>query len=141
LDRVERYPNLRGWVFDPNAGAQQMAQQLEKGTHPLQVERGVGPIEFISHSQDPAPMSQGAARVDEAIRNGWLVHDGNRELRSHVLNATRKTTGAGEKYRFDRPADAKGEKRRRYPIDLFTALIMGHNVASDPVVDITMNVW
>jgi hypothetical protein len=27
------------------------------------------------------------------------------------------------------PRDAQGEKRKRYPIDLFTALIMGHNVA------------
>jgi phage terminase large subunit-like protein len=130
LDRHERYPRLRGWVMDPNAGAQQMAQQLEKGEHPLQVERGIGPIEFIEHSQDNAPMSQGAARIDEAIRNGWLVHDGDRALRAHVLNAVRKAIGA-EKYRFDRPRDAQGEKRKRYPIDLFTALIMGHNVAVD----------
>jgi phage terminase large subunit-like protein len=78
--------------MDPNAGAQQMAQMLEKGEHPLQVERGIGPIEFIAHSQDNAPMSQGAWRVDEAIRNGWLVHDGDRQLRSHVLNAVRKAT-------------------------------------------------
>jgi hypothetical protein len=40
LDREERWPRLRGWVMDPNAGAQQMAQLLEKGEHPLQVERG-----------------------------------------------------------------------------------------------------
>ena len=75
-------------------------------------------------------MSQGAARIDEAIRNGWLVHDGDRALRAHVLNAVRKVTGP-EKYRFDRPRDAQGDKRRRYPIDLFTGLIMGHNVAVD----------
>lgn len=130
LDRHERYPRLRGWVMDPNAGAQQMAQLLEKGEHPLQVERGVGPIEFIAHSQDNAPMSQGAARVDEAIRNGWLVHNGDRALRSHVLNAVRKSTAA-EKYRFDRPRDAQGEKRKRYPIDLLTGVVIGHNVAVD----------
>jgi phage terminase large subunit-like protein len=130
LDRVERWPRLRGWVMDPNAGAQQMAQLLEKGEHPLQVARGIGPIEFIAHSQDNAPMSQGAWRIDESIRNGWLVHDGDRTLRTHVLNAVRKVVGP-EKYRFDRPRDAQGEKRKRYPIDLFTALIMGHNVAVD----------
>lgn len=134
LDRHERYPRLRGWVMDPNAGAQQMAQLLEKGQHPAQVARGIGPIEFIEHSQDNAPMSQGAARIDEAIRNGWLVHDGDRRLRAHVLNAVRKTVGP-EKYRFDRPRDAQGEKRKRYPIDLFTALIMGHNVAVDELGD------
>lgn len=130
LDRHERYPRLRGWVMDPNAGAQQMAQLLEKGEHPLQVARGIGPIEFISHSQDNAPMSEAARRLDEAIRNGWLVHDGDRDLRKHVLNAVRKATGP-EKYRFDRPRDAQGEKRKRYPIDLLTGLLIGHNVAVD----------
>lgn len=130
LDRHERFPRLRGWVMDPNAGAQQMAQLLEKGEHPLQVERGIGPIEFIAHSQDNAPMSEAARRLDEAIRNGWLVHDGNRKLRAHVLNAVRKATGP-EKYRFDRPRDAQGERRKRYPIDLLTGLLIGHNVAAD----------
>jgi len=140
LDRHERYPRLRGWVMDPNAGAQQMAQLLEKGEHPLQVERGIGPIEFIAHSQDNAPMSEAARRFDEAVRNGWLVHNGDRKLRAHVLNAVRKPTGP-EKYRFDRPRDAQGEKRKRYPIDLLTGLLMGHNVASEPAVDISANVW
>jgi phage terminase large subunit-like protein len=107
-----------------------MAQMLEKGEHPLQVERGGGPIEFIAHSQDNAPMSEAARRLDEAVRNRWLVHDGDRELRQHVLNAVRKPTGP-EKYRFDRPRDAQGEKRKRYPIDLLTGLLMGHNVAVD----------
>jgi phage terminase large subunit-like protein len=140
LDRHERYPRLRGWVMDPNAGAQQMAQLLEKGEHPLQVERGIGPIEFIAHSQDNAPMSEAARRFDEAVRNGWFVHNGDRDLRKHVLNAVRKATGP-EKYRFDRPRDAQGARRKRYPIDLLTGLLMGHNVAVDPVVDVAANVW
>jgi phage terminase large subunit-like protein len=130
LDRHERFPRLRGWVMDPNAGAQQMAQLLEKGEHPLQVARGIGPLEFIAHSQDNAPMSEAARRLDEAVRNGWLVHDGDRELRKHVLNAVRKPTGP-ERYRFDRPRDAQGEKRKRYPIDLLTGVLMGHNIAVD----------
>jgi phage terminase large subunit-like protein len=132
LDRHERFPRLRGWVMDPNAGAQQMAQLLEKGEHPQQVARGIGPLEFIDHSQDNAPMSEAARRLDEAIRNGWLVHDGDRELRKHALNAVRKPTGP-EKYRFDRPRDAQGEKRKRYPIDLLTGVLMGHNVAADEI--------
>lgn len=141
LDRHERYPRLRGWVMDPNAGAQQMAQLLEKGEHPLQVARGIGPLEFIAHSQDNAPMSEAARRLDEAIRNRWLVHDGNRDLRKHVLNAVRKPTGP-EKYRFDRPRDAQGEKRKRYPIDLLTGVLMGHNIAVDrDAIDIAANVW
>lgn len=125
LDRQDRFPRLRGWVMDPNAGAKQMAHMLEDGTHPLQASRGVGPIEFVEHSQKNATMAEAARRLDEAIRNGWLVHDGDRELRKHVLNAVRKTTGV-EEYRFDRPRDARTSK---YPIDLLTGLLMGHNVA------------
>jgi phage terminase large subunit-like protein len=129
LDRHERYPNLRGWVMDPNAGAKQMAQMLEDGSHPLQAERDLGPIEFVEHSQKNATMAEAARRLDEAIRNGWLVHTGDRRLRQHVLNAVRKTTGV-EEYRFDRPRDARTSK---YPIDLLTGLLMGHNVAVDEV--------
>jgi phage terminase large subunit-like protein len=103
LDRHERYPNLKGWVMDPSAGATQMVQQLEKGEHPLQVARGSGPLEYVGHSQDNAPMSQAAVRFDEAVRSGWFVHDGDRTLRAHVLNGVRKPTGP-EKYRYDRPA-------------------------------------
>jgi phage terminase large subunit-like protein len=127
LDRHERYPNLRGWVMDPNAGAQQMGQMLEDGTHPLQQERGIGPLEFVQHSQKNAAMCEAARRLDEAIRNGWLVHDGDRQLRQHVLNAIRKQVGP-EEYRFDRPKDGRSSK---YPIDLLTGLLMGHNVAVD----------
>lgn len=128
LDFAEAYPRLSGFVYDPNAGAQQMVQLLEKGEHFLQAERGLGPLTFIEHSQDNAPMALAATRLDEAVRNGWIVHDGDRKLRGHVLNAVRRVTAA-QKYRFDRPSDAKGEKRRRYPIDALTGLLMGHSIA------------
>lgn len=131
-------------VLDPSAGAEQMVQLLEKGTHPLQTddaerakyglppldETEVGDLEFVAHSQDNAPMSQAATRLDEAIRNGWLVHDGDRKLRSHALNAVAKSLGDA-KWRYDRPADAKGDRRKNYPIDALTGLLMGHNVAVD----------
>jgi hypothetical protein len=131
------------WVLDPSAGAEQMVQLLEKGQHPLQTddvlraEHGLPaltghelPLEFIAHSQDNAPMSQAATRLDEAIRNGWLVHDGDRKLRSHVLNAVARSIGDA-KWKYDRPADAKGERRKNYPIDALTGLLMGNNVAVD----------
>lgn len=75
-------------------------------------------------------MSQAAARLDEAIRNGWLVHDGDRDLRSHVLNAVAKSIGDA-KWKFDRPKDAQGDRRKNYPIDALTGVLMGHNVAVD----------
>jgi phage terminase large subunit-like protein len=131
-------------VLDPSAGAEQMVQLLEKGTHPLQTDdelrigyglpaledTRVGELEFVAHSQDNAPMSQAAARLDEAMRNGWLIHDGDRELRKHALNAVAKPLGDA-KWKFDRPADAKGDNRRNYPIDALTGVLMGHNVAVD----------
>jgi phage terminase large subunit-like protein len=128
VDFQLRFPRLIGWVMDPNAGAQQMAQLLEKGTHPLQIDRDVPPLEFIEHSQDPAPMSLAATRLDEAVRTRVLRHSGDRTMRRHVLNAVRRAT-AGEKYRFDRPSDAKGEKRAKYPIDCLTGLLMANSVA------------
>jgi hypothetical protein len=106
-----------GWVFDPNAGGAQMAQMLDKGTHPLQ---GDVNLEFIEHSQDNAPMALAAARLDEAIRAGWIKHDG--------LNAVRKDLG-GEKWKYDRPPEAKGQRREKYPIDALTGVLMGHSVA------------
>lgn len=129
-------------VLDPNAGAEQMVQLLEKGTHPLQTDDvlrfeyglpsldavAVGVLEFVAHSQDNAPMSQAAQRLDEAMRNGWLRHDGDRQLRSHVLNAVARSIGE-QKWKFDRPSEAKGERRKEYPIDALTGVLIGHNIA------------
>jgi phage terminase large subunit-like protein len=129
------------WVLDPSAGAEQMVQLLEKGQHPLQTDDAIRaehglpaltghepPLEFISHSQDNVPMSQAASRLDEAVRNRWLVHDGDRRLRAHVLNAVSRPLGDA-KWKFDRPADAKGDRRKNYPIDALTGVLMGHNIA------------
>jgi phage terminase large subunit-like protein len=116
-----------GWVFDPNAGGAQMAQLLDKGEHPHQ---GEATFNFIEHSQDNAPMSLAASRMDEAIRAKYLRHDGDPDLRKHALNTVRKPLG-GEKWKYDRPPEAKGERRQKYPIDAFTGLLMGHSVAYD----------
>jgi phage terminase large subunit-like protein len=129
-------------VLDPNAGGEQMVQMLEKSTHPLQtndelrIEYGLPPLEdtrvgeldFIAHSQDNAPMIEAAGRLDEAIRLGWLVHDGDRNLRRHVLNAVARRIGDA-KWKYDRPPDAQGQNRKNYPIDALTGVLMGHNIA------------
>lgn len=143
---------VEGVVYDPNAGGQQMVQLLEKGEHPLQTDddarAAVGlpplaeapapPLTFIEHSQDNAPMSLAATRFDEALRKGWIRHDGARDCstagcrcggaRGHALNAVSKPLG-GEKWKFDRPADAQGDKRRKYPIDALTGGLIAHSVA------------
>lgn len=137
-----------GWVYDPNAGGQQMAQLLEKGEHPLQFDDGarerkglpplpkdedgdtipLPPLVFIEHSQDNGPMALAASRLDEAIRNRWIVHDGDEGLRAHALNAVQRTLGA-EKWRYDRPPDGKGERRAQFPNDALIGLAMGHSTA------------
>jgi len=114
-----------GWAYDPNAGGQQMVEMLDTGRHP---DQHGAEFTFLEHSQDNAPMSLAAARLDEAIRGGWLVHDGDPDLRKHVLSAVRRPLG-GDKYRFDRPPDAKGERRKKYPIDALTGLLFGNSVA------------
>jgi terminase large subunit-like protein len=144
LTLQERYGegDFRGIVYDPNAGGRQMAQLLEKGEHPLQYdddardrkgleklgERVLEPLIFIDHSQDNAPMALAASRLDEAIRNRWIVLPEHPKLRRHFLNAVWKPLG-GEKQKFDRPANQLGEGRRKYPIDGLTGVLMGHSVA------------
>jgi hypothetical protein len=49
-------------------------------------------------------------------------------LRAHVLNAVARSVGDA-KWKFDRPADAKGDRRKNYPIDALTGVLMGHNIA------------
>lgn len=85
-------------------------------------------IRFIEHSQDNAPMSEASRLYDEALRLGWLVLPADRDVRRHHLNAVTKSVGP-ERWRYDRPADAKGDRRRRFPIDALTGAIMGHAVA------------
>lgn len=152
LRYAEQLEDLRGIVYDPNAGGHQMVTQLERGTHELQNSNdaraavGLGPLEgreppvlpFIEHAQDNAPMSLAAVRFDEAFRFGWIRHDGGHVcqtrscrcggFRGHVLNAVVRTLG-GEKWRYARPTDAKGSRRARYPIDGLTAVEMAHSVA------------
>jgi phage terminase large subunit-like protein len=125
VERQRRHSPV-GWVYDPSAGGAQMAQLLEKGEHPHQ---GGVQFNFIEHSQDNAPMALAAQRFDEAIRAGWLRHDGDPDLRAHALNAVKKSLGANEKWRYDRPPDAKGERRAKFPIDALTGAVMGHSVA------------
>jgi hypothetical protein len=120
--------NPEAFVYDPNAGGRQMAQLLEKGDHPLQQGRTSEPIVWVEHSQDNAPMTLAAARFDEALRNGWIVHNGDAGLRKHALSAVRKEVG-GEKWRYDRPPEAKGAMRKKYPNDALIGVVMGHSVA------------
>lgn len=153
LLRLHERLDVRGVVYDPNAGGEQMVQQLISGTHQLQTddeareaaelpplaESKAGPLLFIEQSQDNAPMALASARLDEAWRFGWIHHDGNDKctssgcrcggFRGHVTNAVKHVLGS-EKWKFDRPNDAKGgAKRGKTPIDGLTAVEFANSVA------------
>lgn len=102
-----------GVVFDPNAGAAALAQQME---------RDLG-LRLVEHSQKDSPMALADSRFGEAVRRGELAHDGNRTLRTHVLNAVEKPV-LGDRFRYARRA-----RGPRQPIDCLTAASMAHSVA------------
>lgn len=123
--RLQETYEVAKWVYDPNAGGQQMVQLLERGEHPDA--EGVK-FTFVEHSQDNTPMALAAERLAEAVRGKWFEHDGHAKMRMHVLNAIKRPLG-GEKFKYDRPSDAKGERRKAYPIDALTGLLMANSIA------------
>lgn len=69
-------------------------------------------------------------RFNEALRNGWLTHSGDRGLTVHALNAISRVLPSG-KYVFGRPVSsrlAKHQDLRR--IDALVAAAMVHTAAS-----------
>ncbi len=113
---LHRRYQVLGVVYDPHAGAQQLAQRLERDHS----------MTFVEHSQDSSPMALAASRLMELIRTHRLTHDGDRVLRAHVLNAAQRSV-SGERWKFDRP-----RRGGRVPIDALTALSMVVSVAADP---------
>lgn len=101
-------------VYDPSAGALSLAQRLER-------EQG---WRFVEHSQKPAQMARASIRFLEAVREHKIVHDGNPELRQHVLNAVERSVGTDGSWIFGRPS-----RGARVPIDALTAAVMVHHSA------------
>jgi phage terminase large subunit-like protein len=112
LDLRDRY-TIEAVVYDPNAGGQQLVQQLEREHR----------FTFVEHSQDNSPISLADGRFMEAIRRRDLVHTGDEQLRQQVLNAVEKPLG-GDRFRFDR-----SKRGPRKPIDALRAVSMAHSVA------------
>lgn len=112
LDFKQRY-QIVALVFDPNAGAAALAQQIER-------DHG---ITMVEHSQQDSPMALADSRFREALRRLELVHSGHDVLRQHVLNAVEKSV-TGERFRFTRP-----QHGARKPIDCLTAASMAHSTA------------
>lgn len=104
--------NATGFVFDPNAGAEDMFERFQR-KFPK-----VTPIEFV---QMDSTLARADGRFMEALGNRWLAHSGHTELREHVLNAVERVTRNGSI--FDHP------KRPRKPQDALRAASMAHDTA------------
>lgn len=73
------------FVIDPEAGGEQLAQQISSELDCI----------VIEHSQKPAPMALAAQRLSEMISGRKLAHRGESELTRHVLAASPKAVGEG----------------------------------------------
>jgi len=117
-DRVvevsERYTHPV-FVVDPEAGGEQLAQQIDAELD----------AQVVEYSQKPSPMALAAQRLSEAVSGRRLRHPGSSELTRHVLAAAPKSVGEG--YRFVKP------KRSGAVIDAAIALAMAVSVMGDPV--------
>ncbi len=113
FDELRARYEIAAIIYDPNAGAAALAQQIARSTGLLLAE----------HSQRDGPMAVADGRLLEAIRRGQIQHSGHEVLRQHVLNAIEKPV-QGDLFRFSRPKHGP-----RVPIDCLTALSMAHSVA------------
>jgi phage terminase large subunit-like protein len=104
--------DVKGVAFDPWS-FRRSAELLEK--------EGIQMIEF---PQSPERMAEASANLFRLIESKQLVHDGNPELRSHVLAGITKETERGWRLQKD--------PRVRRPIDALIALAMAAQVSNSP---------
>ena len=84
----------------------------------------------VDRSQGNAFAADDYERFTEALRSGWLKHDGDVEFTRHVLNAVSRILPLGDA-KFERPSQTRmgGDQDRRV-IDALTAAAMVHAVAA-----------
>jgi hypothetical protein len=84
----------------------------------------------IDRTQSNKFAAQDYERFTEALREGWIKHNGQREFTRHVLNAIARVLPMGDA-RFERPVQSRvgGEQDRRV-IDALSAAAMVHSVAA-----------
>jgi phage terminase large subunit-like protein len=114
----ERNP-IQRVVMDREKG-EQLASWLEE-------ELGV---EIVERPRSNAAAAEDYERFMEALRQGWLKHTGDGELRRHAMNAVVRLLPA-DKRRFDRPVGSRGNAKEqdRRVIDALDAASMVHTVA------------
>ena len=84
----------------------------------------------IDRSQSNAFAAADYEAFMEALRNGWLHHQGDRDLTRHALNAVARVLPYGDA-RFDRPAQTRNSAEQDLRvIDALSAAAMVHTVAA-----------
>lgn len=98
--------------------AQDIAQWLEREIGCVVIDR--------SQSNEFAVLDYNAFM--EGVRERWILHNGDKTFRRHVLSAIRARL-PGDRYRFDRPRTQRkaGREKRRIVIDALTAASMVHS--------------
>lgn len=84
----------------------------------------------IDRSQSNRFAAEDYEKFMEALRSGWLKHQGDRDLTRHALNAVARILPYGDA-RFERPAQSRnGPEQDRRVIDALTAAAMVHSFSS-----------
>jgi phage terminase large subunit-like protein len=115
-DLAERFPHPT-FVIDPEAGGEQLAQQIERELD----------AEVVTYSQKPMAMALAAERLSKTIGERKLRHSGDPGLTQHVLAAAAKPVG--ESWRLVKPKSRSGASA---VIDAAVALAMALSVAQAP---------
>jgi hypothetical protein len=84
----------------------------------------------VDRSQSNKFAAEDYEKFMEALRSGWLKHQGDRDLTRHALNAVTRILPYGDA-RFERPAQSRnGPEQDRRVIDALTAAAMVHSFSS-----------
>ncbi len=86
-------------------------------------------LTVIDRAQTNKPLAEDYDRFMEALRQGWIRHSNDAELRRHALNAVARLLPDGGA-RFDRPASSRSAaKQDSRVIDALSAAAMVHSFA------------
>ena len=113
IDRIARTYRISSLSVDPYMGGSMMQAWQMAG------------LPVIEYRFQPTRVCPASVKLLETIEKGQLAHDGDRDLRAHVLNLRMRDMGSGA-WRFDKPKDDNDLK-----VDAGMALLMAVDRALD----------
>lgn len=118
IERIHRRNPIRSVVMDMH-NAEDVAHWIERELE----------ITVLDTSQGVPVQVQEFSMFMEALRNGWLKHDGDTGLTQHALNAVARIQRGGDPI-FERPVQSRRspDEQDRRVIDALKAAAMVHRV-------------